>query len=63
MNIDKFVSTEKQLGNKAWQKPQHVLDAIKKMRERSAGCCKSCESDRKCDRSIQSDGTPPPSVT
>lgn len=44
MNIDKFVSTEKQLGNKAWQKPQHVLDAIKKMRERSAARCASCGS-------------------
>lgn len=46
MNIDKFVSTEKQLGDKTWKKPDHVLEAIKKIRKRSA--CRPCASARNC---------------
>jgi hypothetical protein len=43
MALEKFVSTEKSLGSPSWQKPQHILDAIKKVKSRSVAARAWCK--------------------
>jgi hypothetical protein len=60
MALEKFVSTEKSLGSPSWQKPQHILDAIKKVKTRSvdarAWCKGASPPDNSCPPSNKGKG-------
>jgi hypothetical protein len=47
MKPNKFISTSQSLAPKGWQKPKHILDALKKRRDDLARASKKKTSKRK----------------